>query len=169
MSGYYPHATSVQGSTNPRPVLGDRATWSQHFKNAGYYSARVSKIYHMGVPGGIEEGSDGADDGASWAERFNRNITLSLDNPAHEIRDTAVSVAGTSKGHLLSDDHWAYIQYGEDAKGGIELFDMKKDPKQFTNLANSPDHASVVKSFKVKLAEKLAAVRQNDLGGSYRK
>ncbi|MEQ1729529.1 MAG: neuraminidase-like domain-containing protein, partial [Vicinamibacterales bacterium] len=47
MSGYYPHATGVQGYTNPRPVIGDRATWSQHFKNAGYYSARVSKIFHM--------------------------------------------------------------------------------------------------------------------------
>jgi iduronate 2-sulfatase len=48
-----------------------RATWPQHFKNAGYYTARVSKIFHMGVPGGIEEGGDGADDPASWTERFN--------------------------------------------------------------------------------------------------
>ena len=70
MSGYYPHATGVQGHTNPRPVLGGRATWSQHFKIAGYDSARVSKIFHMGVPGSIEEGSNGADDAASWTERF---------------------------------------------------------------------------------------------------
>jgi iduronate 2-sulfatase len=41
------------------------------YKNAGYYSARVSKIFHMGVPGGIENGGDGADDPASWSERFN--------------------------------------------------------------------------------------------------
>ena len=79
MSGYYPHATGVLGYTNPRPQIGDRATWSQHFKNNGYYAARVSKIFHMGVPGGIEEGGDGrdhdggngADDAASWTERFN--------------------------------------------------------------------------------------------------
>jgi iduronate 2-sulfatase len=71
MSGYYPHATGVQGYISPRAAIGDRATWPQHFKNAGYYSARVSKIFHMGVPGGIEEGSDGADDPASWTERFN--------------------------------------------------------------------------------------------------
>ena len=32
---------------------------------------RVSKIYHMGVPGGIEKGTNGADDAASWTERFN--------------------------------------------------------------------------------------------------
>ena len=71
MSGYYPHATGELGYRNPRPRIGDRATWSQHFKNAGYYSARVSKIYHMGVPGGIEKGTDGADDERSWTERFN--------------------------------------------------------------------------------------------------
>ena len=35
MSGYYPHATGVLGYISPRKVIGDRATWSQHFKNAG--------------------------------------------------------------------------------------------------------------------------------------
>ncbi|MEZ6078758.1 MAG: sulfatase [Pirellulaceae bacterium] len=71
MSGYYPHATGVLDYTNPRPAIGDRATWSQHFLQHGYYAARVSKIFHMGVPIGIEEGSDGADDPDSWVERFN--------------------------------------------------------------------------------------------------
>ncbi|MEZ6147903.1 MAG: hypothetical protein R3B91_21225 [Planctomycetaceae bacterium] len=79
LSGYYPHATGVLGYTSPRPQIGDRETWPQHFKNNGYYTARVSKIYHMGVPGGIEYGGDGrdhndgngADDEASWTERFN--------------------------------------------------------------------------------------------------
>ena len=71
MSGYYPHATGVLGYISPRKAIGDRATWSQHFKNEGYYTARVSKIFHMGVPGGIEKGTDGADDPASWTEKFN--------------------------------------------------------------------------------------------------
>ncbi|MGB4738919.1 MAG: sulfatase [Fuerstiella sp.] len=79
LSGYYPHATGVLGYTSPRPQIGDRATWPQHFKNNGYYTARVSKIYHMGVPGGVQlvgDGRDhnnfnGADDEASWTERFN--------------------------------------------------------------------------------------------------
>lgn len=71
LSGYYPHATGMLGYKSPRPAIGDRATWPQHFKNAGYYSARVGKIYHMGVPGGIEKGDHGADDEASWTERFN--------------------------------------------------------------------------------------------------
>ena len=71
MSGYYPHATGSLGYNNPRSRIGDRATWSQYFKDRGYYTARVSKVFHMGVPGGIEQGSDGADDELSWTERFN--------------------------------------------------------------------------------------------------
>jgi iduronate 2-sulfatase len=71
MSGYYPHATGELGYSSPRPAIGDRATWSQHFIQNGYYAARVSKIFHMGVPGGIEDGGDGADDPVSWVERFN--------------------------------------------------------------------------------------------------
>ena len=71
LSGYYPHATRVLGYISPRKAIGNRETWPQHFKNAGYYSARVSKIFHMGVPGGIEKGTDGADDPISWSERFN--------------------------------------------------------------------------------------------------
>ena len=31
------------------------------FRNHGYHAARVSKIYRMGVPGGIESGGDGSD------------------------------------------------------------------------------------------------------------
>lgn len=71
LSGYYPHGIGVLGYQNPRPALGNRATWPQFFKNAGYYTARVSKVFHMGVPGDIERGSDGSDDPLSWTERFN--------------------------------------------------------------------------------------------------
>ena len=397
MSGYYPHATGVLGYVSPRPQIGDRATWSQHFKNHGYHTARVSKIYHMGVPGGIESGGHGADDAASWTERFNspgpewkapgdgetlegnpdgkrpvvggntfvvveadgddevhsdgktsakaveliqqraaarstpfwlgvgfvrphvpfvaprpyyesflpysemelppkmegdwddiprpginyktsvnmkmdlrrqrkavggyyasvsfmdaqvgrvmkalkdaglydstiviftsdhgyhlgehdfwakvslrdesagvplivrvpgkqpgvchslvelldlyptvaslcglnvperlqgKDISKLLDDPTKEVRDAAFSVAPMRKGFLLRTHDWAYIQYGEDASGGIELFDVHKDPKQYTNLANNDAHAEVVSSFRQRMEAKLAAVRNNDL------
>lgn len=393
LSGYYPHATGVQGYTSPRAAIGDRATWPQHFKNAGYHTARVSKIFHMGVPGGIEEGSDGADDPLSWSERFNsqgpewrvpgagetleknpdgrkpvvggntfvvvaadgdddvhadgktaakacellaaprrepfflavgfvrphvpfvapkkyfdlyppetmllpekvsgdwddipkpginyktsvnmqmdvakqkkalagyyaavsymdaqvgrlldalersgkadntiviftsdhgyhlgehdfwakvslheesarvpllirapgvkpgvrealvelldlfpttaklcglqvptrlqgRDLAPVLADPRASVRDAAFSVAGTSKGLLLRDERWAFIQYGEDARGGVELYDMQSDPRQIHNLAVLPEQAGRVAALKAKVTAKLAEVRTNDL------
>lgn len=394
MSGYYPHATGVLGYKNPRPRIGPRATWSQHFKNHGYYTARVSKIFHMGVPGGIEDGGHGADDALSWTERFNspgpewkapgtgetlegnpdgskpvvggntfvvveadgddgvhsdgktaakavsliqqhkdepfflgvgfvrphvpfvaprsyyepflpynkmvlpekfpndwddiptaginyktsknmkmdlrrqkkaiggyyasvrfmdaqvgkvldaleqadlndstiviftsdhgyhlgehdfwakvslrdesaavpliisvpgkspavchslvelldlyptlaslcnlpqqerlqgKDISPLLDDPSKEVRKTAFSVAPMRQGFLLREKDWAYIQYHEDASGGMELFDLKADPKQYTNLATQPRYASRVERMRDQLKAKLAAVRNNDL------
>ncbi|MFP6676977.1 MAG: sulfatase [Pirellulaceae bacterium] len=406
MSGYYPHATGVLGYKNPRPQIGDRAMWSQHFKNNGYYSARVSKIFHMGVPGGIQavsdgrnhNGGNGADDAASWTERFNslgpewmapgdgetlegnpdgkrpvvggntfvvveadgddlvhsdgmtaakaveliekhqaerfflavgfvrphvpfvaprpyfkpflpyskmmlpekvagdwddipkpginyktslnmkmderrqkkavggyyasvafvdaqvgkvlaaleraglddetiviftsdhgyhlgehdfwakvslrdessqvpliirvpgkkpavcdsltelldlyptvarlcgldvpdrlqgKDISKMLDDPSHRVREAAFSVAPMRRGFLLREDQWAYIQYKEDASGGVELFDTNSDPKQYTNLAENPKYAQVVRRFKEDLAAKMKDVRTNDLGIRY--
>jgi iduronate 2-sulfatase len=394
LSGYYPHATGVLGYTSPRPVIGDRATWPQHFKNAGYHTARVSKIFHMGVPGGIEEGGDGADDPASWTEKFNspgpewkapgtgetlegnpdgkkpavggntfvvveadgddlvhsdgksaakavelieqrakepfflavgfvrphvpfvapkkyfepflpydklplptkvpgdwddipkaginyktslnmkmdlrrqqkavggyyaavsymdaqvgkvldaldksgqadntiviftsdhgyhlgehdfwakvslrdesakvpliirvpgkkpavcqslvelidlyptiarscglaaqprlqgRDVSVLFDDPTKQIREAVFCVAPSSQGFLLRDDQWSYIQYGENAAQGIELFDVQKDPQQLTNLANKPDFAATVAGFKATLSTKLRELRENDL------
>ena len=72
MSGYYPSATTTFGYVSGRKNIGpNRKTWSQLFKYNGYYTARVSKIFHMGVPIDIETGSNGQDDEASWTERFN--------------------------------------------------------------------------------------------------
>lgn len=401
MSGYYPHATKAFGYVSPRSYIGDRPTWAQLFKNNGYYTARVSKIYHMGVPGDIEKGNNGTDDPASWTERFNsqgpewaaagdgetlennpdgkkpavggntfvvveadgddlvhsdgktakkaveliqqhknepfflgigfvrphvpfvaprsyfppykpyskhvlpekvpgdwddipklginyktsenmkmdlrrqkkavggylasvaymdrqvgkvldaleqagiadktiviftsdhgyhlgehdfwakvslheesaavpliisvpgkqpavchslaelldlyptvsglcglevpqgvqgKDLAPLLDDPALKVREAAFSVDPRNKGNrgfLLRDDHWAYIQYREDASGGVELFDMKQDPQQFTNLAEKPEYQQLVAQFKKRMADKLKAVRTNDLGHAY--
>ena len=402
MSGYYPHATGELGYRNPRPRIGNRATWSQHFINNGYHASRVSKIYHMGVPGGIEGGGHGADDEASWTERFNskgpewraagdgetlqnnpdgkkpavggntfvvveadgddlvhsdgrtaakaceliearknskqpfwlgvgfvrphvpfvaprsyylpfkpysrmilppkiegdwedipkaginyctsanmkmdvrrqkkaiggyyasvaymdaqvgkvldaldsanltdrtiiiftsdhgfhlgehdfwakvslrdesagvpliicvpgkkpavchsfvelldlyptaaalcglevperlqgKDISRMLDDPEHEVRKDAFCVAPMRKGFLIRDRNWAYLQYGEQAAGGRELFNMVKDPGQFTNLADDASHADITRKFEDRLARKLKSVRTNDLGVSYRR
>ncbi len=71
MAGYYPHALNMLGYQSPRPMIGDRMMWPEYFRQHGYYTARVSKIFHMGVPGGIELGTNGADDDRCWTERFN--------------------------------------------------------------------------------------------------
>ncbi|WDE96452.1 sulfatase [Lentisphaera profundi] len=71
MSGYYPDATGVFGYVSGRKAIGDRETWTEYFKNQGYHTTRVSKIFHMPVPKGIELGNDGSDDARSWSEKYN--------------------------------------------------------------------------------------------------
>ena len=94
----------------------------------------------------------------------------------HQLRPRALDVSQSfidvlvdADGHvaLLRDERWAYIQYGEDASKGIELYDVKRDPEQLSNLANSDEHVGVVAEFKRRLAAKLSEVRDNDLGINY--
>ena len=72
-------------------------------------------------------------------------------------------MAPSRKGFLLREDKWAYIQYGEKAEKGMELFDAQKDPKQYDNLAKKKKYLPVVKAFKQKMAAKLRNIRNNDL------
>ena len=91
------------------------------------------------------------------------DISPMLSDPSHSVRNAAFSVAPMRRGFLLREDKWAFIQYNEDASGGIELFDTDSDPEQFTNLASSATHQDVVSDLRGKLSEKLASVRDNDL------
>ena len=86
-----------------------------------------------------------------------------LDDPELTVRDTAFSVAPFRQGFLLRDEDWAYIHYGENGGKGIELYNMKKDPKQYTSLAKDRFHQKTVARFKDQMVKKLSEVRNNDL------
>jgi iduronate 2-sulfatase len=109
----------------------------------------ISNLCGLGVPANVQ----------------GKNISKMLDDPTYEVRDAAFCVAPMRKGFLLREHKYAYIQYGEDASAGIELFDTEKDPEQYTNLVNSPAHQQVVAHFKSKMVARLKEVRDNDLPG----
>ena len=78
MSGLYPETNGVTNnnfeSGNHRiatPALADHPSLAGFLRERGYYTARVSKIFHMGVPGGIERGEAGSDDPDSWDYAIN--------------------------------------------------------------------------------------------------
>ena len=92
-----------------------------------------------------------------------KDITKLLTSPNETVRKAAFSVAPMRKGFLLREDRWSYIQYGEVASGGIELFDTEGDPKQFHNLADAPEHLATVQRFQQDLKSKLIEIRDNAL------
>ena len=73
MSGLYPNRTQVLkndytlGSYRVlNPSLAEHPSIGGFLRGHGYHSSRVSKIYHMGIPGGIERGEPGGDEPDSW-------------------------------------------------------------------------------------------------------
>ena len=72
MNGLYPYSTGdLSNTTTFRKKRPDAVTMSQLFMNQGYYVARVGKIYHMGIPFEVIDGTAKADDPASWGEAYN--------------------------------------------------------------------------------------------------
>jgi arylsulfatase A-like enzyme len=65
LTGRYPDQTrALTLEEHFREALPDAVTLPQHFRDNGYFTVRVGKIFHQGVPDQI--GSDGLDDPPSW-------------------------------------------------------------------------------------------------------
>lgn len=78
MSGLHPETNGILKNIDrpgsyrvENPALAHHPSLAGFFREQGYYTARVSKIYHMGVPGGIEQGAPGGDDPDSWDYAYN--------------------------------------------------------------------------------------------------
>ncbi|MEM9481613.1 MAG: sulfatase-like hydrolase/transferase, partial [Verrucomicrobiota bacterium] len=85
MTGQYPWKNGVTG--NGGEVSEDRVTLPKHFQNHGYWAERVSKIYHMGIPVDIVQGTDGRDHPPSW-NRVHNMTALETMTPGKAVEYT---------------------------------------------------------------------------------
>ena len=98
LSGLYPFETSAYGN-GARIFTGDSGVTMLPalFRQRGYFTARVGKIFHMGIPDGI--GRAGADDPAAWDIAINntgwdghkQNIEQAIKYGKHPNPGVAVS------------------------------------------------------------------------------
>ena len=168
MSGTYPYTNMTLGNGGTlRGNLPDVVTMSQAFMNQGYYTARVSKIYHMGIPLEIIAGTADRDDPDSWDDAFNvkapeYNAPGKKTNwsPKDKGNQAFIGVASTA-GDLEHADGMA-------ADKAIEILGEVKDKPFFLAVGFVRPHVPLVapeKYFKLYDQEQMQAplVPENDL------
>lgn len=91
LTGYSPERTKVMDlTTSFRKAMPDCVTLPQLFKNNGYYTVRIGKVYHANVP--MDIGHDGADDPKSWTKKWNPiGIDKTLEDKVHILTPSLVS------------------------------------------------------------------------------
>ncbi len=140
----------------------DVVTLPQTFRKNGYYAARVSKIYHMRIPFEIISGTSDCDDPHSWDEAFKITELVDLYPTLTDLAGVTApdALQGSSLVPLLADPEssawekemaftvsrsggesirtadWRFTQWGFGEKG-VELYDLRADPGEFTNLVLS--------------------------------
>lgn len=69
-TGLYPNSNGILTNSQLfRQTIPHHVSLPQAFRRAGYFAARIGKMYHYGVPNGI--GTNGHDDPASWELELN--------------------------------------------------------------------------------------------------
>jgi len=121
MTGLYPEQTRILSNAGHfRENVPDVVTMAEHFKNNGYYSARVGKIYHFGVP--TEIGTDGKDDPQSWNEVRNpKGVDKIREKEIHTLQPG--KYGGTLSWLRLDDTK---DEEHTDGIGATEMIDLHK-------------------------------------------
>jgi len=89
-----------------------------------------------------------------------RSLRPLLDDPNQAWKSSAITQlrrdgkGGSFLGYSLRTEHFRYIEW-DGGRRGLELYDQDKDPREFHNLADDPQHAETLASLKQQLREVL--------------
>ena len=99
---------------------------------------------------------------ASPQQLEGKSLRPFLENASAELHDAAFTQARRGKnaehwGRTIRTARWRCTEWDE-GRNGLELYDHDTDPHEYTNLANDPKHAEVLKDLRAKLAAKLPPI-----------
>ncbi len=129
MCGLRPDRTGVIDlKTHFREIIPEVITLPQLFRQNGYFTARVGKIYHYGVPGDI--GTNGLDDSLSWNYRVNP-IGRDKTDEAKVINYTPKRGLGSALSFLIAEGTDEEQTDGKVANAAIEIMQGHKSEPFF--------------------------------------
>ena len=133
LTGLRPDTTGVyDNSLQFRKKVPDHVTLPQTFQKAGYFVARVGKLYHYGVPAQI--GTDGLDDPPSWQQVINpRGRDKDDEESIFTLNPKAAGAArfGGTLSWLEAEGEDADQTDGKSAAATIKLMEQHKDKPFF--------------------------------------
>ncbi|WP_345324729.1 sulfatase [Novipirellula rosea] len=144
MSGLYPYSNLTLGNEGTlRGSMPNVVTLSQTFRNNGYYAGRVSKIYHMGIPFEIIDGTAESDDPFSWDTAI--NIKAPEQNAPGELTNWSPKDKGSQSftGVIASSGDSEHAD-GMAADRAIEMLNQVKDKPFFLAVGFVRPHVPLV-------------------------
>jgi iduronate 2-sulfatase len=86
---------------------------------------------------------------------------LLIDPASNEWEKDIAFTVSRSGGESIKTNQWRFTQWGFGEKG-MELYNLKEDPCEFTNLADKPEYATVMAGMKKRLNDKRNAAGYED-------
>lgn len=121
LTGLYPNSSGILTNAQIfRQTIPEHPSLSQTFRRAGYFAARIGKLYHYNVPKSV--GTDGHDDPASWELELNPAGVDRLEEEKDIFTLTPGQFGGTLSWYASpkSDEHHTDAMLAKDAEWVLE-------------------------------------------------
>ncbi|HEX5102940.1 MAG TPA: sulfatase [Pirellulaceae bacterium] len=164
LTGLYPNSTGIQANAQIfRQTIPSQVSLPQAFRQAGYFAARIGKLYHYNVPKSI--GTNGHDDPGSWELELNPAGVDRLVEEPQIFTLTPGQFGGTLSWFASpkSDEHHTDGLNADDAEWILERCAKRKDRPFFLAVGFFRPHTPYVspKSYFELYPEKEMPVVQN--------